>query len=162
MYAVLRAALEQAVREDLVVRNVAKLVRVPAAAPPEVQPYDPDEARQLLAAAEADRLYAMWAVALSLGLRKGESLGLRWADVDLDEGWLRVRQTVQRVQGELRFMEPKMASPGGRFRSRPCASRPFGSTGSARPPSASGSGTCGGTSTWCSAPRSGRRSTPTT
>jgi integrase len=50
-----------------------------------------------------DRLYALYVLAFAAGLRKGELLGLRWADVDLAAGELTVRQTVQRVDGALRF-----------------------------------------------------------
>jgi integrase len=96
VHAVLRSALEQAVRDDLLARNVARLVQVPSARTEPVQPFDVDEARQLLAAAEGDRLHALWTVALGIGLRKGEALGLRWIDVDLDGGWLHVRQSLQR------------------------------------------------------------------
>jgi integrase len=62
-----------------------------------------------LAEARQDRLYAVWAVALAAGLRKGEALALRWQDVDLEAGTLRVSQTVQRVAGKLVFSEPKTA-----------------------------------------------------
>ena len=107
MHAVLRSALEQAVRDDLLPRNVARLVQLPSSRSAPVQPYDADEARRLLAAAQDDRLYALWAVALGVGLRKGEALGLRWSDVDMKAGRLHVRQSVQRQAGGLVFVEPK-------------------------------------------------------
>ncbi|MDP9416846.1 MAG: site-specific integrase [Actinomycetota bacterium] len=62
----------------------------------EVQPLSVDEARALLAAARGDRLEARWVVALSLGLRQGEVLGLWWEDVDLDAGLLRVTRQLAR------------------------------------------------------------------
>jgi integrase len=52
-------------------------------------------------------LSALWTVALAIGLRKGEALGLHWSDVDLDRGKLRVRTTLQRVEGRLQLSEPK-------------------------------------------------------
>jgi integrase len=94
-------------REDLVARNVAKLVVVPGGSQGEVVPLSVEEARALLLAAEGTRLYALWAVALAVGLRRGEALGLRWKDVDLDRGELRVSQTLQRVDGRLQFVPPK-------------------------------------------------------
>jgi integrase len=60
-----------------------------------------EEAQQLLAATDDDRLYALWSVALGVGLRRGEALGLRWQDVDLDGGTLRVEQALQRTKGGL-------------------------------------------------------------
>ena len=107
VHAVLRNAVEHAVREELVPRNVVKLVRVPAPHYEVGFGLSLAEARRLLAAVRADRLYAVYVLALSVGLRRGELLGLRWADVDLDGGELHVRQAVHRVGGELRFTEPK-------------------------------------------------------
>lgn len=107
MHAILRAALQHAMREDLVARNVAKLVVVSSARPPEVVPLTIEEARTLLGAAEGSRLYALWSVALAVGLRRGEALGLRWCDVDLQLGELRVVQTLQRVEGRLQIVAPK-------------------------------------------------------
>jgi integrase len=60
-----------------------------------------DEARRFLQAARNDRLYALYSVALALGLRRGEALALRWSDVDLDQGVLAVRHTLQRADGQL-------------------------------------------------------------
>ena len=65
------------------------------------------EAKALLAAARDDRLYAYWTVALGVGLRRGEALGLRWCDLDLDAGILRVCQTLQRAGGRLVLVPPK-------------------------------------------------------
>ncbi|MGA5764013.1 site-specific integrase [Nonomuraea bangladeshensis] len=64
----------------------------------------PHDGKGYLARIGSTRLYVL---ALCLGLRRGELLGLRWEDVDLDEGTLEVVQTLQRVGGELRFVRPK-------------------------------------------------------
>lgn len=109
LHAVLRAALQQAVRDDLIARNVARLVTPPPVHRDEVRPLDELEARALLAAAAGDRLYALYAVALGVGLRRGEALGLAWTDVDLDEGVLRVRQALYRVNGRMELLPPKTA-----------------------------------------------------
>jgi integrase len=58
-------------------------------------------------AARAAALYALYVLALFLGLRRGELLGLRWQDVDLDDDKLEVVQTLQRVGGSLRLVPPK-------------------------------------------------------
>ena len=103
----LRQALTQAERWGMVPRNVAKLVDPPRMTRAEGQPLSPAEARRLLAVMASDRLSALYTVAVSVGLRQGEALGLRWADVDLDDGSLRVRSTLQHIDGEYQFRPPK-------------------------------------------------------
>jgi len=98
--ATLRRALGQALKWGLVTRNVATLVEPPKSRRAEVQPFTEQEVRVLLAAVRGDRLEALYAVALTLGLRQGELLGLRWEDVDLDRGVLRVRQQLQHMKRE--------------------------------------------------------------
>jgi integrase len=105
--AVLRRALNQAMRWDLVPRNVATLVDPPRIPRREVHAMTPVEARRLLALVSSDRLGALYAVALVVGLRQGEALGLTWDDVDLEVGRLTVRRALQRVNGRLQFVEPK-------------------------------------------------------
>ena len=56
---------------------------------------------------ERDRLEALYRVALALGLRLGEALGLSWEDVDFATGTLRVKRSLQRVDGKLMLKEPK-------------------------------------------------------
>jgi integrase len=101
IHAVLRRALEQARMDELVTRNVAALVKPPKLPRYEWQYLTPQQARQLLDAVREDRLYAIYAVAVAIGLRRGEVLGLRWQDVDLDEGTLYVRRSLQRLNGQL-------------------------------------------------------------
>ena len=101
LHAVLRLALEQARRDDLVARNVAGLVAGPKVQRSEVEPLTPAEAAQLFAAAAEDRLSPLWLLVTALGLRRGEALALRWEDVDLDRGHLQIRATLQRISGRL-------------------------------------------------------------
>src|SRR6266550_3387137 len=105
--ALLRIALNRAMRWGLVVRNAAALADSPCIERFDIRMLTPDEARQLLAAAEHDRLAALYSVALALGLRQGEALGLSWQDVDLEGRRLHVKHGLQRVAGELRLVEPK-------------------------------------------------------
>jgi integrase len=106
--AVLRRALGQALKWGLVSRNVATLVDPPRVERPELTTLDPDQAARLLEVVKGDRLEALYAVALALGLRQGEALGLRWQDVDLDAGTLSVRVALQHVRGDRpRLVEPK-------------------------------------------------------
>ena len=108
--AVLRSALSQAVRDGLVHRNVAALARPPRVPRKEVISLTPEEAKSLLTTARGDRLYALWVIALSLGLRRSEVLGLTWSLIDLDGRTVRVARGVQRVGGKLVLDELKSAS----------------------------------------------------
>lgn len=72
----------------------------------EVEPLATDDARKVLAAAAGQRNEARWSVALALGLRQGEALALRWQDVDLDAGTIRVRQTLYRLPGKGLVLAP--------------------------------------------------------
>jgi integrase len=67
----------------------------------------PFEAKRLLSVVEGDCLAALYRVALTLGMRQAEILGLRWQDVDIDERRLRVQQTLQRIGKEIVIKEPK-------------------------------------------------------
>src|SRR5437016_10945619 len=73
----------------------------------EIHPLSPEEARQFLTSIRGDRLEALYSVALTMGLRQGEALGLRWQDVDLDMGYLRISKQLQRINGKLQLVEPK-------------------------------------------------------
>lgn len=88
----IRTALGEAERRGKVTRNVAALAKAPRPVEVEVEPYTVDEIQQLLKVAGERRNGARWAIALALGLRQGEVLGLRWSDVDMDSGTLWVRR----------------------------------------------------------------------
>ena len=109
MRGVLRTALGQAERWGMVSRNAAALVDGPRQHRNVINPLGLDEARRLLDAARDDRLGALYSVALAMGLRQGEALGLRWEDVDLEEGVLHVRYQLQRLNGKVQLVEPKTA-----------------------------------------------------
>jgi integrase len=74
---------------------------------PEIDPLTLEQAKRFLEAARGERLEALYATVLMLGLRRGEILGLRWEDIDLDARTLRVAQALQRADGRLRIVEPK-------------------------------------------------------
>jgi integrase len=107
VHAVLRSALQAAVREELVRRNVAMLVQVTTPKYGIDRGLTVDQARALLDAAAGHRLYALVVLALYLGLRRGELLGLQWSDIDPARGTLTVRRTLQRTDGALRMVTPK-------------------------------------------------------
>ncbi|MFQ6198919.1 tyrosine-type recombinase/integrase [Streptomyces sp. NPDC000405] len=98
---VLRTALTAACRDELVGRNVAALVEPPKVVSREASPWSLDETLSFLQEARKDPLYAAFVLGIAMGLRRGEVLGLRWSDVDLDRREIRVRQQLQRIKGEL-------------------------------------------------------------
>ncbi|WP_314175696.1 tyrosine-type recombinase/integrase [Streptomyces winkii] len=110
IHAVLRNALEHAVREELITRNVAKLVKSPAPSYRTGKGLSPVQAKLVLKELRDHRLYALYVLALLLGMRRGELLGLRWSAVDLEKGTLTVVTNLQRVSGELRLVLPKTRS----------------------------------------------------
>lgn len=96
----LRNAWNTALRWKVASRNVAALVDAPRVVTHEIQPLNPEQAQQLLKAVAGKSLEALVTVGLSCGLRRGEMLGLKWADVDLEQGTLRVRHALQRFGGD--------------------------------------------------------------
>ncbi|MFG2474274.1 tyrosine-type recombinase/integrase [Streptomyces fagopyri] len=95
VHSVLKSALEHAVREDELPRNVARNVKL---SPPRHRRFEPltaDEARHFLKAARQDKFRALWELALRTGLRRGELLGLTWADLDPAAGTLNIRRSLQ-------------------------------------------------------------------
>ena len=103
----LRNALNVAQRWGLLTRNVAAFAAPPKVVEEEVAAIGPEQARQILDAVAGDRLEALYALTLALGLRQSEVLGLRWEDIDLDVDTLDVRRTLQRAEGEFRFFDTK-------------------------------------------------------
>jgi integrase len=96
----LHKALSQAVSDGLVPRNAAS-VKAPRPTPEEMHPLSEDEAQALLNVARShkDRFEALYVLAITTGLRRGELLGLRWEDVDLERGVLRVGRALVREGG---------------------------------------------------------------
>jgi integrase len=97
--AVLGSALEDALKQGLIGRNVAKLVDLPRIERYEGQVLTVEQARKLLGIARGSRLDALLLMALTTGMRRGELVALRWVDVDLERGTLQVRRTLSRIPG---------------------------------------------------------------
>ncbi len=99
IHSILKSVLEHAVREEEIPRNVARNVRMGTPHPKRTEPFTTAEARRFLDATSSHRLHALFELALHTGLRKGELLGLRWEDLDLDDGTAAIRRTLQRLTG---------------------------------------------------------------
>ena len=105
---VLRIALSQAVKWNFVAYNVVDRVDPPRVERHQVRPLDSTGACNFLGVVKGDRLETLYSIALSVGLRRGEILGLRWQDLDFEAGTLSVRQAAQRIRGKgITFVPPK-------------------------------------------------------
>lgn len=91
MLIVLSSALDDAMREGLVARNVARLVKRPGVSHHEMASWTPEQAGRFREHVRNDRLAACWLLTLA-GLRRSEILGLRWSDVDFEAGTVSVAQ----------------------------------------------------------------------
>jgi integrase len=110
VHTVIQRALADAVRWNRLTRNVAQQANPPRARTGvEMKTWSAGELGTFLAGVRDDRLYAAWLVAATTGLRRGEVLGLRWADVDLAAARLSVRQTLIHVGYKPQFSVPKTA-----------------------------------------------------
>jgi len=112
---VLSRALNKAVKWGMLSRNVAALADKPRVPKHEIKPLDPEQARKLLAALEGHDLEALFTVAMAVGLRVGEALGLTWKDVDLKSGHVQIRRQLQRLKNSdgkwvFNLTEPKSKS----------------------------------------------------
>jgi integrase len=110
VHAVLRKALNQAVKWGRIPRNVATLIDTPRVEKYPMAPLTPEQGRVLLNAVKGHRLEVLYRVALSLGLRKSEVLGLRWEDADFAVQTLRIAYALQRQSGKLVLVAPKTAA----------------------------------------------------
>src|SRR5215210_4421381 len=101
MHSVLRKALKQAVMDGLIPRNPTDTVRPPKIEHKEISPLDGKQTKTLLKAVSGDRLEALYVLAVHTGMREGELLGLKWEDVDLERGVLRLRRALVREGGKV-------------------------------------------------------------
>lgn len=109
-HAVLRKALNDAVRHQIIARNVASIAGGPRVPKTEMHPWSPEEAATFLRAVQGDPLEAFYALAINTGMRRGELLGLHWADVHTEgeEPYVQVRYTLQdEKDGRFTFAPPK-------------------------------------------------------
>ncbi|MEN6459783.1 MAG: tyrosine-type recombinase/integrase [Syntrophomonas sp.] len=107
IYAVLHMAMERAVKNGLVIRNVCDVVDKPRVIRHEFMPWTVEETNKFLTSTKDSRLFPLYLTAWGTGLRRAELLGLRWDDIDLKRGTLTVRRVLVRIKGGHKFQEPK-------------------------------------------------------
>ena len=111
IHSVLHCALNHALKLGIIYRNPSDAVYKPKAQKREMEILDEDQVRRLLIAAKGKRHEALYKVAITTGLRKGELLGLKWSDLDWDTQQLNVQRQIQRVPQEgLTYSQPKTAA----------------------------------------------------
>jgi len=106
---ILSIALGRAMKWRLVAINAASLVEAPRTEQSESRPLTPEQTMKLLKSIRGDRLEALYTVAVAIGLRRGEALGLTWDCIDFDAATLTVRFQLQRIDKVLVRVEPKTA-----------------------------------------------------
>jgi integrase len=109
LHVVVHRALRDAERWALVPRNVAGLVSAPRRVRREFQVFSPEQARVFLQVVKGDRLEALYAVAITTGMREGELFGLCWEDVNLDAGTLHLARRVKTESSRRQVLLPRLA-----------------------------------------------------
>ena len=104
---VLREALQQAIRWQLLVRNPADAVEPPRPQRREIRTLDEEDAKLLMEISKGTRLHFPIVLETGSGMRRGEILALRWKDVDLRAGTATVRQTLEETRSGIAFKQPK-------------------------------------------------------
>ena len=103
----LSAALGRAMRQELIFRNVARLVDLPAYTPKEKQLWTVEETRKFMDTAQHHPWYFAYVLIFTYGMRRGEALGLRWSDIDFKHDTFRVRQQIQNLDERLQALPVK-------------------------------------------------------
>jgi integrase len=129
----LDAALSDAVDDGLIGKNPVSLAATPRYTPSDIHPYTIEQMSALLEAAKGHRNAVRWTLALALGLRRGEALGLRWDDIDLASGTITVRRQLQRFAWRHGCSDPTTCGPAPQ-----CPHRLGGGLRTSEPKSTSG------------------------
>ena len=107
MHAILKSALAQAVKWEILVRNPAAAVRGPKVGRVAMQTYDLEQTAELIEAVRGRRVFIPTILAVLCGLRRGEIAALRWRDVDLGAAQLVVVRSAEQTKAGVRYKEPK-------------------------------------------------------
>jgi integrase len=113
-HSVLVSALKQAIVNQHITSNVAQLVKPPKIIKDEMEIFTEDEIDLLMTVAKDNRYYAVLILAITTGMRRGELLGIRWRDIDMENKTLFVRQNLQSTQKKGIIFEPPKTEAGRR------------------------------------------------
>lgn len=119
VHATLRTSLNEAMRRRHIVENPAIIARAPQLVEPEIEPLTVEEAQRILNAAGQRRNGVRFALALALGLRQGEAIGLKWSDLDSRAGTITVRRALQRGTWQHGCSNPAVCA-SAHHKIRPC------------------------------------------
>jgi integrase len=108
-HTILHRALRDAVRWGILSRNPADLADPPRHQRPTLSVWTAEELRTFLRSTGDDRLHALWVTLAMTGLRRGEALALRWADIDFNRRRVSISRSLTSAGGKLTFAEPKTA-----------------------------------------------------
>lgn len=107
IHAILCKTLKTATEWEYISKNIAPLVKPPRIPKRKVEVWSMETANLFLTLVEKRRFFIAYVLGIYTGMRKGEILGLRWKDCDLEEGKISIQQTLAKVRGKLTFQEPK-------------------------------------------------------
>jgi integrase len=107
LHAMLHKAFDYAVSVGLLARNVCDIVSLPRIEKYEARSLTLEQVQQLLSAAKGHRVEALWVLVLVTGMRRGEMLGLKWSDINLDTGVISVQRSLVDVKGGIIESKPK-------------------------------------------------------
>lgn len=110
VHTTLREALQYAFKMQMIPRNVCDFVSTPKQIKYKAQVYDQEEVKQLLTLCQNTNMEVPITLAVGIGLRRGEVLGLKWSDVDFKNGYLTVQTNLVSIKGKLIFSTPKTSA----------------------------------------------------
>jgi integrase len=116
MHRVLREALQQALRWQLLARNPADAVKPPKVERGKMNTYDIGQTAELLQGLRGNRMFIPTVLAVLCGLRRGEIAALRWGQVDFDAGHISVEQSAEQTRQGVRYKPPKSGGQGAHGR----------------------------------------------
>ncbi len=115
IHLVCHSALKQAIRENIIARNVTEATTRPTKERTEIQPMNEEQVRQFLLTSKNDRFFAAFYLLISTGLRRGEAMGLKWADIDMEAKTLHIQRSLVKTNTEKAKFHPTKTPKSNRL-----------------------------------------------